>query len=56
MISLQVAEPTSPVILLEDPHEISQGSLDISSWGHLPLIHTAEENPLARSRETWENW
>lgn len=38
MISLQVAEPTSPVILLEDPHEIGQGSSDVSSWGHLPLI------------------
>ena len=49
MISLQVAEPTSPVILLEDPHEISQGSLDISSWGHLPLIHTAEKNRLVRT-------
>lgn len=47
MISLQVAKPTSPISLLEDPHEIGQGSSDVSSWGHLPLMHTPEENPLA---------
>ena len=38
MISLQVAEPTSPVIFLEDPREIGQGSSDVRSWGYLPLI------------------
>ena len=47
MLSLQVAKATSPISLLEDPHEISQGSLDVSSWGHLLLMHTPEENPLA---------